>query len=256
MLGWDGQLFDDARLVVAVARTAAGYGASVLTRTRAQRVTGDGAVLRDELSGDELVVRARAVVSAVGVWAGGIDPDVHLMPSRGTHLIVETARLGGSDVSLTAPVPGSSSRFVFTVPAPHGRAYIGLTDVPAPGPIPDVPAATDAEIDMLLATINGVLARPLTRTDVIGTFAGLRPLLTDGPGASRPAICRVGTRWSSRRTACCRWSAASSRPIAGWRRTGWMPRCAAGSHRIPTTGRAARRGCRWWGRGRALGSAS
>jgi glycerol-3-phosphate dehydrogenase len=178
--GWDGQLFDDARLVVAIARTAAGYGASILTRTRAIRATGDRVLVRDELRGGELELRARAVVNAAGVWAGEVDPHVHLRPSRGTHIVVETARLGGSDVSLTAPLPGSSSRFVFTLPAAHGRTYIGLTDVPADGPLPDVPHATEAEIDQLLDVMSTVLAEPLTRADVVGTFAGLRPLLT-GP---------------------------------------------------------------------------
>lgn len=178
MRGWDGQLVDDARLVIAVARTAAGHGAVVLTRVEASRVRGDGAVLRDVLTGAEIDVRARAVISATGVWAGELDPDVHLRPSRGTHLVVDSARLGGSDVSLTVPVPDSSSRFVFAVPALHGRAYIGLTDVPADGPVPEVAHATDAEIDMLLETMNTVLARPLDRADVRATFAGLRPLLT------------------------------------------------------------------------------
>jgi len=178
MRGWDGQLIDDARLVIAVARTAAGYGASVLTRVEALRVRGDGAVLRDALTGAELEVRSRVVLSATGVWVGELDPDVGLRPSRGTHLVVATARMGGSDVSLTIPVPGSTSRFVFTVPAPHGRTYIGITDVPAEGPLPDVPHATDTEIDMLLDTVNTALAVPLDRSDVLASFAGLRPLLT------------------------------------------------------------------------------
>ncbi|GAA1985420.1 glycerol-3-phosphate dehydrogenase/oxidase [Microbacterium pumilum] len=177
MRGWDGQLIDDARLVVAIARTAAGYGASILTQVEALEADGDGALLRDALTGSELRVRARAVLNATGVWAGEFDPAVVLRPSRGTHLIVDAARLGDSDVSLTVAVPGSSNRFVFTVPAPHGRAYIGLTDTPADGPLPEVPTATDAEIDMLLATINTVMASPLTRDDLLGTFAGLRPLL-------------------------------------------------------------------------------
>ncbi|MDR7189172.1 MULTISPECIES: glycerol-3-phosphate dehydrogenase/oxidase [Microbacterium] len=175
--GWDGQLFDDARLVVAVARTAAGYGASVLTRVEAVSVTGREATLRDLVTGRTIHVHARAVVSATGVWAGELDHDVRLRPSRGTHLVVSTARLAGSDVSLTVPIPGSSSRFVFTLPAQHGRTYIGLTDVPDDGPIPDVAHATEAEIDMLLSTVNTVLEEPLVRTDVLSTFAGLRPLL-------------------------------------------------------------------------------
>jgi glycerol-3-phosphate dehydrogenase len=180
MRGWDGQLFDDARLVIAVARTAAGHGASVLTRVEAESVTGDGAMLRDVVTGERVEVSARAVVNATGVWAGSLDADVRLRPSRGTHLVVDSARLGGSDVSLTVPVPGSTSRFVFTVPAPHGRTYIGLTDVPADGPVPDVPHASEAEIDMLLDVVGTVLAEPLRRADVIATFAGLRPLLTMG----------------------------------------------------------------------------
>ncbi|HYI51901.1 MAG TPA: glycerol-3-phosphate dehydrogenase/oxidase [Microbacterium sp.] len=179
--GWDGQLIDDARLVVAVARTAAGYGASILTRVEAVSANGDGAVLRDTLTGEELQIRARAVLSATGVWAGELDADVHLRPSRGTHLVVESARLGGSQVSLTVPVAGSSSRFVFTVPAPHGRSYIGITDVPADGPLPDVPHASEAEIAVLLDTVNTVMERPLERSDVVATFAGLRPLLTSDP---------------------------------------------------------------------------
>ena len=203
MRGWDGQLIDDARLVVAIARTAAGYGASVLTRVEAVDADGDGALLRDALTGSELRVRARAVLNATGVWAGELDPAVRLRPSRGTHLVVDAARLGGSDVSLTIPVPGSANRFVFTVPALHGRAYIGLTDVAADGPLPDVPQATDAEIDMLLATVNTVLGDAARRAPTsIGTFAGLRPLLGRGRPTARRATCRAATRSSSRRTGC------------------------------------------------------
>lgn len=180
--GWDGQLIDDARLVVAVARTAAGYGASILTRVEAVSASGDCAVLRDTVTGETLTVRARAVVSAAGVWAGDLDPSVRLRPSRGTHLVVPTARLGGSDASLTVPVPGSASRFVFTLPAMHGRTYIGLTDVPVAGPVPDVAHASDADVDELLAVVNTVLAEPLTHDDVLATYAGLRPLLDGGEG--------------------------------------------------------------------------
>lgn len=177
VLGWDGQLIDDARLVVAVARTAAGHGARILTRVAATAVTGDGATLRDQLTGHTLAVRARAVVNAAGVWAGEVEPSVALRPSRGTHLVLDAARLGGADVSLTVPIPGARGRVVFTVPAPHGRVYVGLTDVAAGDEVPDVPAATDAEIDFLLETAGAALEVPLERSDVRATFAGLRPLL-------------------------------------------------------------------------------
>ena len=179
MRGWDGQLIDDARLVVAVARTAAGYGASVLTRVEALEATGDSARLRDTLTGQE----THCAGSCRRERDGGVDGGTRSRRAPATEPRARTwwstsARLGGSDVSLTVPVPGSRSRFVFTLPTQHGRTYIGLTDVPADGPIPDVPHATEAEIDMLLEVVSSVLAEPLTRADVIGTYAGLRPLLT------------------------------------------------------------------------------
>ncbi|TDD32043.1 FAD-dependent oxidoreductase, partial [Actinomadura sp. KC06] len=68
LLSWDGQLADDARLVTAIARTAAGHGVRVLTRCRAVSLAGDGAQVRDELTGREFTVRARSVINATGVW--------------------------------------------------------------------------------------------------------------------------------------------------------------------------------------------
>lgn len=174
---WDGQLVDDARLVVAIARTAAAAGASVLTRVEAVAVSGDSATLRDTLTGETLTVRPRAVLNATGVWADQVDPSIELRPSRGTHLVFDAAAFGGLTASLTVPVPGSTSRFVFAFPAAHQRVYLGLTDEDAPGPVPDTPQPTAGEIDFLLDTINTALREPLTRNDIRGAFAGLRPLL-------------------------------------------------------------------------------
>ena len=184
IVAWDGQLVDDARFVVAIARTAAAHGAKILTRVEAVDVTGQSATLRDTLTGSELSVQAKTVVNATGVWAGDIDPSITLRPSRGTHLVFSSAAFGGLSASLTVPVPGETGRFVFAFPAAHGRVYLGLTDESAPGPIPDVPTATDAEIDFLLSTINTVLREPLTRNDILGTYAGLRPLLDTGDGST------------------------------------------------------------------------
>ena len=177
---WDGQLGDDARLVIALARTAAAHGAKIITRCAAEQVTGSGAVVRDQLNGATVDLRARMVINAAGVWAGQIDPNVRLRPSRGSHLVVSADVLGGLTAGLTVPVPGSTSRFVFALPSPEGRVYIGLTDEEAPGDVPDEPTATDAEIEFLLQTVNTVLERPLTRADILGSYAGLRPLLDAG----------------------------------------------------------------------------
>ncbi|HEX6077747.1 MAG TPA: glycerol-3-phosphate dehydrogenase/oxidase [Micromonosporaceae bacterium] len=177
ILGWDGQLYDDARLVVCLARTAASLGAVVLTRCAAEQVTGDGAVLRDGRSGERFDVAARVVVNATGVWAGRVAPGIVLRPSRGSHLVLGQERFGGLSAGLTIPVPGERNRFVFVLPAPNRRVYLGLTDEEVSGEVPDVPEATEAEIDFLLATVNRALRVPVSRDDVIGSFAGLRPLL-------------------------------------------------------------------------------
>ena len=182
LLVWDGQLEDDARLVVAIARTAAAHGARILTRCAAREVTGHGAVLRDEISGIEHSVDARMVVNAAGVWAAEIAPQITLRPSRGTHLVLSRRSFGGLSAGLTVPVPGERNRYVFALPAPDDRVYVGLTDEDAPGAIPDVPEATEAEIDFLLATVSSAVQAPLDRSDILGTYAGLRPLLDSGTG--------------------------------------------------------------------------
>ncbi|MGW4891667.1 FAD-dependent oxidoreductase [Kitasatospora sp. NPDC004240] len=184
LVAHDGQLVDDARLVVAIARTAAQYGASVLTRVRASEVTGTSARLTDALTGHSLTVTARAVVNATGVWAGEVDPSITLRPSRGTHLILDAAALGRPTAALTVPVPGSTSRFVFALPQQLGRIALGLTDEDAPGPIPDEPQPAEHEVDFLLDTVNRALDTALTRADVRGAVAGLRPLIDTGGGST------------------------------------------------------------------------
>ena len=180
LIGYDGQLEDDARLVTALVRTAAGHGATILNHTRALDVTGTSAVLRDELTGETYSVHARVVINAGGVWAGQVVPGLRLKPSRGTHLVLRGDSIPGLSVALTAPVPGESSRFVFALPQPDGLIYVGLTDEEVDGEIPDVPQGSEEEIAFLLRVINGVLARPLGRDDIVGTYSGLRPLLDAG----------------------------------------------------------------------------
>ena len=188
LLGWDGQLTDDARLVVTIARTAAGYGARVLTRCAAERLAGDGALLRDALTGATCEVGARVVVHATGVWSGRLVPEIAVRPSRGTHLVLPAAVFGGLRAQVTVPVRGETARFVIVLPQRDGRVYVGLTDEPVSGPVPDVPEATEGEVRFLLETLNTVLEVPVRRADVLGTFAGLRPLLdVAGGGTARTA---------------------------------------------------------------------
>jgi glycerol-3-phosphate dehydrogenase len=180
VLGWDGQLEDDARLVTTIARTAAQRGAAVHTRARVTAASGSEITLRDELTGGTAVVRARAVINATGVWAGDVVEDIRLRPSRGTHLVLRGDTLPGLDVAVFAPIPGERNRFVLVLPQPDGQLYVGLTDEPADGPVPDVAEPTEVEIGFLLDVVAASFSRPLRRSDVVGAYAGLRPLLDTG----------------------------------------------------------------------------
>lgn len=195
LLGWDGQLEDDARLVTTIARTAAQHGAQVRTRARVltidapvpgadrSRAAGGLVTLRDEITGATTRVRARAIVNASGVWAGTVDPAIRLRPSRGTHLVLRPDTFPGLDVAVFAPIPGETNRFVLVLPQADGQFYVGLTDEPVTGPIPDVPTPTEVEIGFLLDVVAASFARHLDRGAVVGAFAGLRPLLDTGGGA-------------------------------------------------------------------------
>lgn len=182
LLAYDGQLVDDARLVTAVARTAAQHGARILTRVAASDASRDSVTLTDTLTGESMSVSARAVVNATGVWAADVDDSLKLRPSRGTHLVFDAAAFGNPTAALTVPIPGEINRFVFAMPEQLDRVYLGLTDEDAPGPIPDVPQATPAEVTFLLDTVNTALDTTLRPDDVKGSYAGLRPLIDMGGG--------------------------------------------------------------------------
>lgn len=182
LLAYDGQLVDDARLVTAVARTAAQHGARILTYVEASQATGASVRLTDRRTGESFDVSAGAVINASGVWAAEIDGSLRLRPSRGTHLVFDAAAFGNPTAALTVPIPGELNRFVFAMPEQLGRVYLGLTDEAAPGPIPDVPEPSPAEVAFLLDTVNPALGTALGTADVIGAYAGLRPLIDTGEG--------------------------------------------------------------------------
>ena len=177
LLSWDGQLIDDARLVVALARTAAAHGAGIITYARATDIEPGQVGFVDELTGDRHMVHAEQIVNATGVWADTLAEEVVLAPSKGSHLLVRAERLGDPKVAITAPVPGRFGRFVFAVPWYDGLVMVGLTDTAHHGAVPDRATPDEDELDFLLTTMSTALAEPLTEDDIVGSFAGFRPLL-------------------------------------------------------------------------------
>jgi glycerol-3-phosphate dehydrogenase len=185
---------DDARFALAVLRTALASEASpvAVTRVRATGLTpdpGPGDVrtvhARDIAggTGSQLDIRTRAVVDATGVWAAEAghpfaSPSMRLLPSRGAHLVVPRERIPAS-TGLTIRVPG---KVVFFIPWPD-HWLIGTTDAPYDGS-PDRVSASAGEVDELLATVNATLDVDLTRDDVVGTYAGLRPLIAPSGGST------------------------------------------------------------------------
>jgi glycerol-3-phosphate dehydrogenase len=145
---------------------------------------GTSVELHDELTGATHQVQARVVINAAGVWAGQLVDEVTLRPSRGTHLVLREESIPGLNVSVFAPIPGTSNRFVLVLPQPDGTIYVGLTDEPVSGEIPDVPEPSEPEIGFLLDVISAAFAVPLHRSDVVGAYAGLRPLLDTAEGAT------------------------------------------------------------------------
>ncbi|MGA2304049.1 MAG: glycerol-3-phosphate dehydrogenase/oxidase [Acidimicrobiales bacterium] len=181
---------DDARLTLTLARTAAlEHGAVVANYTPVVRLTTDedgdttGAVVRPDPADptSEFPVRARVVVNATGVWADDVralDEGSHphsIRPAKGVHVSVPADRLP-CDIAAVIPVP-RDRRSIFVVSWPDtDLVYLGTTDTDYQGPLDD-PSCTPEDVDYLLDAANNVTTSGLTRADVTGVWAGLRPLL-------------------------------------------------------------------------------
>lgn len=177
---------DDARLVLAVVRAARGFGAIALTYTEVVDLHEDdgraaGATVRDVLSGSEYDLRARHVVNATGVWVDEIrgleDParPLTLHPSKGVHLVVDHESLPLSSASVVLPSRQGDERSMFVIP--WGRqTIIGTTDTSYDGPL-DSPSVQQGDVDYCLAAANAVFGLALGQEQVVGAWAGLRPLL-------------------------------------------------------------------------------
>jgi glycerol-3-phosphate dehydrogenase len=192
----DGQ-FDDARLLIALLRTAADMGAVMLnyapvvglTRGEGGRVT--GVVIHDREAGTEWPVVARVVVNAAGPFCDEVrrlaDPAVTpvVAASRGSHVVLGRSFLPGDDALLIPETP--DGRVLFVIPW-LGHTLVGTTDVPVPATEAD-PRASAEEIDFILETARRYLASKPSRTDVLSTFAGIRPLVR-AAGANTAAFSR------------------------------------------------------------------
>ncbi|HET9594241.1 MAG TPA: glycerol-3-phosphate dehydrogenase/oxidase [Anaeromyxobacteraceae bacterium] len=187
-------IVDDARHTMTVARTAAGHGAVIATSVEVTGMLREGATVagvraRDRETGQELAVRARRVVNATGVWADLVqqlagEASVEVRPAKGIHLVVPRDRIE-AHAALIAPTADS-----VLVVRPWWRYWIiGTTDTPWAHDRAD-PAASGADVDYLLGQVNGWLRAPLERRDVVGVFAGVRPLLRGKGGASTAALSR------------------------------------------------------------------
>ena len=183
---------DDARLTLTVAKTAAEHGAAIVNDAAVvgfeKDATGRVQGVRVVADGTEILVRARTVVNATGVWSDNVraldegrDPD-SIRPAKGVHITVPWAKVR-NDIAAVIPVP-KDRRSVFVVPW-GDFTYIGTTDTDYDGPL-DNPQCTPDDIAYLLRAINGAVTTPLTESDILGTWAGLRPLVK-GAGSERTA---------------------------------------------------------------------
>jgi glycerol-3-phosphate dehydrogenase len=188
---------DDARFAVHVARTAAGHGAAVATRaevTAFAREEGGrvvGARVRDGLGGGELDVRARHTVVAAGVATDRVlelatgRPQDALRPSKGIHLLVPRAAIP----MRTGLFMRTEKSIFHAIPWGADHWLLGDTDTDWDGE-PDAPVANRADVEYVLSKVNSVLVRPVSREQICGIYAGLRPLVAAEGAASTTRLSR------------------------------------------------------------------
>jgi glycerol-3-phosphate dehydrogenase len=184
---WDAQ-FDDARLAVALARTAQREGATVLNHCAVRGLHRDaghvvGVTAQDVETGESFTLSAGCVVNATGVWvddiramdraAGEALPRAMVAPSQGTHLVVDARFMPGSNALLVPKT--SDGRVLFGVPW-LGKVILGTTDT-ARDDVQREPAALGQDVEFILSEAARYLEQPPTRADVRSVWVGLRPLV-------------------------------------------------------------------------------
>ena len=181
---YDGQ-FDDTRLLIHMAATAADHGAILLNYAPVVEVTldgdgfVDGVIYRDDETGELFTAKARVVVNATGMFADQVrrmtDPGAKKMiaPSQGIHLVFERSFLR-ADAAIMVPRT-SDGRVLFAIPW-HEHTVVGTTDTPIDEPSYE-PLPFEEEIEFILDTAAQFLSRPPTRKDILSVYVGIRPLV-------------------------------------------------------------------------------
>ena len=190
---YDGQ-FDDTRLLIHMAATAADHGATLLNYAPVTGLLKDsegfvnGVTFRDSETGKEYSMLARVVVNATGIFADRVrrmtDPDAKAMiaPSQGIHLVFEASFLR-ANAAIMVPKT-SDGRVLFAIPW-HGHTVVGTTDTPIEEASYE-PRPFEEEIEFILETAAQFLSRPPTRSDILSVYVGIRPLVkADGDGGGK-----------------------------------------------------------------------
>ena len=178
----DGQ-FDDARMAISLAQTCTDYGGSVLNYCKVTGLIKDnelitGVIAADQLSGEEMNIRAKVVINATGVFADEVlrldDPGARqtIVPSQGVHLVLSRDFLPNESAVMVPHTP--DGRVMFAVPW-HNHVVVGTTDTLVEDHSLE-PQPLDQEISFLLETAGRYLTKQPQRSDVLSVFAGLRPL--------------------------------------------------------------------------------
>jgi glycerol-3-phosphate dehydrogenase len=244
-------LFDDARLLIALARTAVARGAAVANYVQVEQLLKGpnglvtGAVARDLEDGRTVRLRAKVVINATGPFGDALrsadNPAARplIAPSQGAHLVLPRRFLPG-DAALVVPRT-PDGRVLFAIPW-HDHVVVGTTDTPLAEPTPD-PRSRPEEVDFLLDTAAGYLSPPVGRSDVLSTFAGVRPLVRRGAIKGTAALARdhyievsasglvtiCGGKWTTYRR-------MAEDTVDRAARVGGLPRCPCLTRGLPIHG--------------------
>ena len=187
---------DDARHTMMIIRTAGLYGAVLTNHTRVESLVRNGekvvgAEVTDLDSGKRITVRAKSTIMAAGIWSNelhdrfGIKANYSVRMSKGVHIVVPRSAID----STVGMILKTEVSVLFVIPWTEDKWLIGTTDTDYTGdrtnPLPDA-----ADIDYIIEQVNKVLLKPISRSDLLGAYAGLRPLVSSEKASATTKVSR------------------------------------------------------------------